>query len=50
MVVRYGRPLPEVATSIRGLACAAAADVADDLADAAVDIHFTDLTVGGNSS
>lgn len=45
VIVRYGRPLPEVAADVRALACAAAAELDDNLARAAVDVHITDLAV-----
>lgn len=45
VVLRYGRPLPEIISSVRALARAAAADVDPGLADAAIDIYITDLEV-----
>jgi len=43
VVPRYGRPLSEIAADVRARAAAALDDLDADFADAAIDVHITDL-------
>lgn len=45
VVLRYGRPLPEIASNVRALAYTAALDTDPGLTDTPIDVYITDLEV-----